>query len=70
MYTMIKETISDDLLGCYETYGIESKEAGIRVSDVSLDCEKLAVFIMRINRGRLSPVHLLDVIEDSLNEFV
>lgn len=70
MYKMIKETMNDDLLGEYVTYGIESKEAGIHISDVSLNAEKLGAFIMVLNKGMLSPIHLYDLVEDNINDLI
>ena len=40
------------------------------ISDVSMNRKKMTVFVEKLNALGLAPIHLLDVIEDELNELV
>lgn len=47
-YTLIKETIQDDLLGSYESFGIEN-ESGHKISDISTNIQDVKKLLSRIN---------------------
>ena len=47
-YTLIKETIKDELLGDYESFGIQS-ESGHKISDISTDIEDVKKLLSTIN---------------------
>lgn len=69
MYTVIEEIFFTNEGEPYITYGIESGN-GKKVSDVSLNKEKIYKFVEEINMDELAGVHLMDVIEDNLNELI
>ena len=54
----------------YTTYGIriESAEGCAVAEDLSTDRRAVAALRRRMRKGRLSPLHLQDVVEDWLNE--
>lgn len=74
-YIVKRETLHTPELGVYNTFGVQVLETQdgtekviAAVSDVSLDVEKITKFISLCNEHQLCPEHLLDVIEDCLNE--
>ena len=74
-YILKRETLCTSELGTYSSYGIQVMEAVngteqplASISDVSLDEEKMNALIALCNECQLCPDHLLDVIEDHLNE--
>ena len=74
-YIVKRETLHTPELGVYHTFGVQvletqegSEKVIASVSDVSLDVEKITEFISLCNEHQLCPEHLLDVIEDRLNE--
>ena len=74
-YIVKRETLHTPELEVYHTFGVQvletqdgTEKAIAAVSDVSLDVEKITEFISLCNEHQLCPEHLLDVIEDCLNE--
>ena len=72
-YLTFKERVTTPGIGTYISYGIKclkitrhSVYCIISVSDVSTKPELVKDIVKRCNRGKLSPIHLLDVIEDSI----
>ena len=69
-YHTVKEVIKSDYAGEYETFGIcVSTGDGMGdayISDVFLSQQKINSFVERLNRLKLSGVHLRDVIDDAL----
>ena len=64
-YYIFEEELSDKDIGKYCTYGVYTSD-NRKISDVSLDYERLEDLIKRMNEGELHPIHLMDVIEDFL----
>ena len=50
-YTLIKETLHDDILGDYESFGIEN-ENGYKISDISTDIEDVKKLLSKINENQ------------------
>lgn len=65
-YKIIKQNKNSTELGDYCTYGIQIGE--ILVEDISLNRENLENLVSLMNKENLSPIHLMDVIEDFLAE--
>ena len=69
-YCVVDENMYSEELGEYRSFGIEGKDVlgntVVFCSDVSLDKSLVAELCGRCNELCLSPLHLLDVIEDSL----
>lgn len=62
-YQIIKTTTPDNRIH----YGIALKsDPTVFVSEISTDFEFVKEIIRKINKGNLSPIHLLDIVEDSL----
>ena len=70
-YVAFKESIRDEFLSDYDSYGIAAylgeKEVA-RVSDVSVDGERVRRLAKACTEGELSLIHLTEVIEDFLAE--
>ncbi len=72
-YRIISENcVSCDLVQ-YTAYGIqaistnkEDEQVYSTVSDISTDQRQVAEMVRKFNKFRLSPVHLLDAVEDML----
>lgn len=68
-YIPVKEDLFSRELGHYISFGIEALEHGSlcrRISDISTDEDFVAALARKCTSGQLDPIHLLDVIEDSL----
>lgn len=72
-YRPVKESHYHEELGQYTAFGIcayrigrSETEALVRVSDVFLSAHDAECFADRCNRLSLDPIHLLDVIADTL----
>lgn len=69
-YMVISETLSSEILGHYETFGIaafdESDNQVMKISDISIDRDKVLDIAQKCNECNLDAIHLLNVIEDSL----
>lgn len=63
-----EEFVFDECNKKYITYGIACDENNIVVSDITLNSDKIHRFVQLINDNDLSPVHIMDVIEDFLDE--
>lgn len=65
-YSVIRESITDSDGNTVECYGIAvSERAGTSVlHSICRDFDKISRFVDDINRLDLSPIHLIDVIED------
>ena len=69
IYIPVKETLYSQELGHYCSFGIEVIEQGslrLKVADISTDGDFVAELVQRCSVGQLDPIHLYDVIEDSL----
>lgn len=68
----VKETVKRMVVEgtTYTTYGIriESDEGCAAVENISTQRAAVAALRCRIRAGRLSPLHLRDVVEDWLND--
>ena len=63
-YELITTTIVREEIGAYIGYGIRYGEHA--VTDISLDRAKIENLIERMNSDELSPLHMMDIIEDFL----
>ena len=66
-YYIFEEELFQEDLSKYRTYGIYASDDR-KISDVSLDYDRLEDLVQRMNEGELHPIHLMDVIEDFLAE--
>lgn len=69
-YKVICETLSSEIIGHYETFGVAVFDSAdnqvMKISDVSTDRDKVLDIVQKCNDGKLDAIHLLNVIEDSL----
>lgn len=65
-YELVTTTIVHEEIGSYIGYGIRYGEH--TVTDISLDRAKIENLIERMNSDELSPLHMMDIIEDFLAE--
>ncbi len=66
-YTLVKETINDDILGSYESFGIEN-ESGYKVSDISTNIQDVKKLLSIINEKQTPENYLLYEIDRILSE--
>lgn len=66
-YTLVRETVKDDVLGSYESFGIEN-ETGYRVSDISTNIQDVKKLISRINAQQTPENYLLYEIDRLFSE--
>lgn len=69
IYIPVKESLCSQELGRCFSFGIEVQEQGLpclKVADISTDESFVAKLARRCTSGQLDPIHLFDVIEDSL----
>lgn len=52
----------------YITYGIACDEENVVVPDITLNKIKIYQFLQLINENDLHPIHIMDVIEDFLDD--
>ena len=67
MYSIKEEHMFTEETGEYISYGIEYREEGLCISDVTMNKEKLIWFVKLLNNEKPEPVHLADIIEDNLD---
>ncbi|MBQ9964614.1 MAG: hypothetical protein IJP14_05790 [Clostridia bacterium] len=71
-YEMFGETLLQEEIGCYCTYGIrcadENGNVIVQISDVSTDPQKVSALAERCTKGALAPEQLWDVVENFLEE--
>ena len=65
-YLIIKSTQKDNVLGCYTSFGVRFSGSDYAVSDISVSKKFVSGLCRRLNRCKLDPVHLLEVIDDSI----
>ena len=68
-YIPVKEDLFSQELGHYFSYGIEMVKKGVlyhKISDISTDKNFVADLAQRCTLGQVDPIHLFDIIEDSL----
>ena len=65
-YTLIKETIYDETLGSYESFGIKN-ENGYKISDISTDPNDVEKLISIINSKQTPENYLLCEIDTLLS---
>lgn len=71
-YELVKEKFKDEDLGDYISYGIEVKkcnETEMHISDVFINKVEADKFIKLCNETELDPIHLEDVILDTLGRY-
>ena len=66
-YTLVKETINDDILGSYESFDIEN-ESGYKVSDISTNIQDVKKLLSIINEKQTPENYLLYEIDRILSE--
>lgn len=67
-YTLIKETIYDEILGSYESFGIEN-EKGYKISDISVNPEDVEKLLSIINSKQTPENYLLYEIDRLFSKF-
>lgn len=65
-YETMKEKVHPDEMGDYRTYGIRVMVEIASVSDVSLDKAFVDELCRKFNECELSPLRLLDVIDENM----
>ena len=69
-YSVFEEESFSEDLGHYTSFGIEvtdsNKRVILSVADVSTEKDVVSNICLLCNKAKLSPIHLLDVLEDSL----
>ena len=70
MYKVIKEHLFTEESGEYTAYGVINTDGNEKVSDVTLNKSKIYAFVKMLNENDLQSIHLMDVIEDNLNELI
>lgn len=69
-YEPVREKLFSREIGCYESFGIRgSDKSGAEIffcSDISADMAFVIDLCEVCNRLQISPVHMLDIIEDSI----
>ncbi|MEG1869662.1 MAG: DUF6514 family protein [Oscillospiraceae bacterium] len=68
-YIIFKSTISDSSMEIHSTYGISLLIDGklmYKIDDVCLQQDVLERFVLQLNQCNLSPIHLIDVVDDFL----
>lgn len=65
-YRLRSDTTIDEYGKSRTVYGIELPDVNISIKDVFCRREEAETFIEKCNRLDLSPIHLYDVIDDSL----
>lgn len=65
-YRLRSDTTIDEYGKSRTVYGIELPDVNISIKDVFCKREEAETFIEKCNRLDLSPIHLYDVIDDSL----
>ena len=70
MYKLLVECLQSDEGEIYTAYGILCTENEVCISDVSLNKNKMELFLKIINEGKLAYIHLRDVIDDCINDLI
>ena len=65
-YLITKSRQEDNELGCYTSFGLRFSGSDYAVSDISVSKKFVSELCRRLNRCKLDPVHLIEVIEDSI----
>ena len=65
-YLITKSRQENNESGCYTAFGLRFSGSDYAVSDISVSKKFVSKLCRRLNRCKLDPVHLLDVIEDSI----
>lgn len=65
-YSAVKQTLSNEELEVYDTYGIQLEGAGIIVDDVACDREEALRIADLINEHQADPINVQDIIVDLL----
>ncbi len=68
-YELFEETCQNDIVGNYVSYGIicyKDNNADLIIHDIFLDHSDAACFIDGLNKYKLDPIHLKQVIEEYL----
>lgn len=69
IYIPVRESLFSRELGHYLSFGLVASENGVphsKVSDISTDESFVTELAQQCSAGYLDPIHLYDVIEDSL----
>ena len=68
-YSVIKQEMETQELGCYETFGILAQcgDETQLISDVTTDISFAAEIADSFNRNQLSIIHFTEALEDILN---
>ena len=66
-YTPVKETIKDDIIGDYESFGIEN-ESGFKISDISTNPRDVQKLVSTINAKQTPENYLYYEIDQLFSE--
>ena len=69
-YRTIRQALRSDEIGTYMAFGIcvqNGASDSCCIPDVFLHEQEAKDFVARLNELQLSPIHLMDAIEDALN---
>lgn len=68
------EVIKENYISCegerYISYGIRCNKTGRVVSDITMNYAKITEFVELLNKENLDEMHLMDVVEDFLEELI
>lgn len=69
-YGVLKENYISCEGESYISYGIRCINTGREVSDVTTNYVKITEFVELLNKENLDEIHLMDVVEDFLDELI
>ena len=67
LYTLVRENIQDEVLGNYESFGVES-ENGYKVSDISTNIDDVQKLLFVINAKQTPECYLCYEIDKLFSE--
>lgn len=73
VYIPVEQSLNSPFTGRYRTYGIAAVDCSVNphdvldfIPDVSIDREFVSALADHCTRGELEPIHLMQIIEDSI----
>ncbi len=67
-YQCIREFLSNEDVGGYTSYAIVLELTKIRISDISTDRDFVLGIVRLLNKCRVDPIHLKDIVEDVIQK--
>lgn len=65
-YVSVRQTMYNNDIGIYHTYGIKTNDGRYAVADVGTDKEFVEAIVKILNQYAADPLHMTDVIENML----